>query len=331
MLGCASVLLHYGMVNWISQQLAAPGRAAHASNIAPLPTTVPASAPMIAQLRLSDALPVTAPPQAYVQPRLKSAARTIATAVPVQTPAQEQVQAPPPPQPPQPQTQGYQVMLPPSAELTFDVTRMVANDGVEGAVLTGRGGISWQHGNGKYRMHAMASVMKDAVLDLFQLSSDGEIGETGIIPRTMAEKRGGRAPIATHFNGEQQHITFSASSERVALQPGAQDSVTFVMQLAAIARANSAQLAHGVEIQVAGGREAQNHRFILAGQEQLQTAMGSIATWRVQRPAPPGSYNAQWEIWLAPDYHWYPVQLRSTEANGTVTLQTIRQIEIKEN
>jgi len=47
----------------------------------------------------------------------------------------------------------------------------------------------------------------------------------------------------------------------------------------------------------------------------------------VTRPPRPGLYNSTLELWFAPAYHWYPVQIRNTEPNGAVTTQTASKIQ----
>ncbi|QYF94698.1 DUF3108 domain-containing protein [Massilia sp. PAMC28688] len=222
---------------------------------------------------------------------------------------------------------GYRVSLPPSADLAFAVTRVEAG----GARWSGEGEMRWQWQDDGYRLHSLVQVAREQGSTVVELSSEGTVGEGGMAPRRMAEKRPGRAWTATHFDHGRGRITFSASQAQAALAAGAQDSASLVMQLAGIARAGSAQLEQGVRILVATAREAREFDFVVTAQEEIETEMGRIAAWRLARPVPPGSYNALLELWLAPDQHWYPVQLRSTEANGTVTTQTVRRIVIKEN
>ena len=211
----------------------------------------------------------------------------------------------------------YRTSLPPSAELTLDVACTEA----QGAFWTGEAVLQWSRTGPSYRLHYSG--------DLAEMASEGRLGATGIIPRTMTEKRRNRARTATHFD-ERGDITFSAAQTAVPMQSGAQDRVSLPMQLAAIARADAGQLAAGVDILVGAQRGASVYRFVVQGQEDIDTGIGKLATWRLARVVQPGSYDARLEIWLAPEHEWYPVQLRSTEANGTVTTQTIRKIVAKD-
>jgi hypothetical protein len=146
----------------------------------------------------------------------------------------------------------------------------------------------------------------------------------------MTEKRRGRAMTATHFNRQEGTLTFSASSLKYPLVPGAQDKASVPLQMTAIARGDSKQLSGNIDILVGEDRDASVFTFTVAGQEQIDTPLGRIATWHLVRPPKPGSYNSRLELWLAPDHGWYPVQIRNVEASGAVTTQTASKIVIQQ-
>ncbi len=242
-----------------------------------------------------------------------------AAAVPVM-----EAPVPVPPVPPAaPAAPSYKVSLPPSAELTLDVTRVDAN----GTTWSGLMAMSWKRSGQAYAMRVEASIsMVFTRVNLLSLTSEGSIDSHGIVPRMATEKRRGKAQTATHFKEDEGLITFSAVESRFPLLPGVQDKATVPFQLAGIARADSSQLSGGVEIQVGEERSAPMFNFVVVGQEDIDTAIGKLATWHLSRPPRPGSYNSRLDIWLAPAHNWYPVQLRNTEANGAVTTQTISKI-----
>ncbi len=213
----------------------------------------------------------------------------------------------------------YKVSLPPSAQLRFDVVRVDTN----GSAGAGHAVLDWRHGGGQYRI-TMTGEVAGAVP--VELASEGATGVGGMVPRTMNAQRGGKAGTATHFNVQRGRITFSASEGSVAMAPGTQDKASLPLQLAGIARAGRRQLGAGLEILVAEEKDAGVLRFEVVGQEEIDTRMGRIATWRLSQSPIPGTYKARLEVWLAPGHDWYPVQLRSTEANGTVTTRTINEI-----
>ena len=346
----ASVLLHYVAIDWAGAQLALP--VSRAAAIEPPANAIiaalhapPVQAPSAAAPAMSKPALRKAPPAARAPAAASSdpVAETGAAEAPppVQSPASEDAALEAPPElAPELATEAapevapelaaepaprYKVSLPPSAQLTLDVERTDA----KGASWSGQAVMDWRREGDAYRMSVVASITMLVTINLVELTSVGMLGPDGINPRTMLEKRRNRAQTATHFNQEQGRITFSASQASHPLAPGAQDKATFPMQLAGIGRASVAQFGSDIELLVGEEKDASLFRFVVLGQEEIDTAMGRLATWRLMRPPLPGSYSSRLDVWLAPGHNWYPVQLRSTEANGAITTQTIRKIVVQ--
>jgi hypothetical protein len=225
-----------------------------------------------------------------------------------------------------PVTRHYKVDMPPSADIKLDVARTDAN----GTKWSGDALLSWRVTPSSYRVQVEAGIgVLFAHVNLLTLTSEGTVGDEGFVPTLMTEKRRGRAMTATHFNRQDGTLTFSASAAKYPLVPGAQDKASVPLQLTAIARADPKQLSGNIDILVGEDRDASVFTFMVAGQEQIDTRLGRIATWHLVRPPKPGSYNSRLELWLAPGYGWYPVQIRNVEASGAVTTQTVNNIAIK--
>ncbi|NHZ88409.1 DUF3108 domain-containing protein [Massilia sp. CCM 8733] len=302
----------------------APARPRPAPKALPLPAAPLPEASAEADAGPADGAGETA--DAAAAPNQASAAEV----APAVAPASEPPEPPEPPPvaevpPPEPVKPALKVSLPPSAELNFDVARTDRDGGTWSGLST----ISWKQAAGAYKLSMEASVsVLLARLNLVLLNSEGTVGAGGIVPRITTEKRRGKSQTATHFGGPDGKITFSASERSYPMVPGAQDKATFLMQLAAIGRADSAQFASGVELFVGEEKDANPFGFVLVGQDNINTPMGPLATWHLARPPRPGAYNSRLDIWLAPAHNWYPVQIRNTESNGSVTTQTIRKILI---
>ena len=220
----------------------------------------------------------------------------------------------------------YRVDMPPSARIMLDVARRDA----DGTRWHGEAEMAWQIKDGRYSMKVEAGIsVLVARVNLVALHSEGSIGEAGFVPALMTEKRRGRAQTVTQFRDGR--ITFSASPQGFDLTSGAQDKATVPLQLAAIARADSGQLAGGVEIQVGEDKDASVFRFTVLGQEQLDTRLGRIQAWRLSRPPKAGAYASRLDIWLAPAHGWLPVQISNIESSGAVTTQTVNKITITES
>jgi len=230
------------------------------------------------------------------------------------------------PPPAAPEARHYKVDMPPSADITLEVARTDAN----GTKWSGDALLSWRVTPSSYRVQVEAGIrVMFAHVNLLTLVSEGTVGDEGFVPALMTEKRRGRAMTATHFNRQDGTLTFSASAAKYPLVPGTQDKASVPLQLAAIARGDSKQLSGNIDILVGEDRDASVFTFTVAGQEQIDTPLGRIATWHLVRPPKPGSYNSRLELWLAPAYGWYPVQIRNVEASGAVTVQTVKTIETK--
>ncbi|WEF32641.1 DUF3108 domain-containing protein [Pseudoduganella chitinolytica] len=242
-------------------------------------------------------------------------------------PAQAPEPAPAPPAAPAPEVPAagrrFRVNVPPPAAFELEVQRTDA----DGRKWSGVADMRWQTDGSTYKVGLNVGIsMLIARVDLLALISEGTIDDAGIAPVKMTEKRRTRSMTATHFHPDERRITFSASAASVPLLAGAQDKATVPFQLAAIGRGDVNQFAGDIDIQVGEDRGATIYRFQLVGEEELETRMGRLVTWRLARPPRPGSYNARLDIWLAPSLDWYPVQIRNTEGNGAVTTQTVTKI-----
>lgn len=267
------------------------------------------------------------PPMAAAEPDVPASAEAGPAAAEAQagaTPAPAAVESAQPAQEAAPEgVRRWKVDLPPSAKLELDVKRRDA----DGTNWSGSGSISWQQDGMSYKAAQEVGIsLLIARVNLLEVASEGTIDDYGIAPARFTEKRRNRSATNTHFNQQEQKITFSASERTVPLLSGAQDRATVPFQLAGIGRADVNQYGQDIDILVGEDRKAEIYRFQLVGEEELETQMGKLVTWHMARPPRPGSYNAKLEIWLAPSQDWYPVQIRNTEANGAITTLTVTRI-----
>jgi hypothetical protein len=354
-LGAAILLLHWLAFRWLGGQLATPhARVAGEEPMiilaqlrppAPQRAAVPPararhSRPPPRRVRASAPPPSASPPEPSPAdaPQLADAAEPGPASGDGQGSAQagageppavvQSLQAEPAPAAPAPATPApptYKVDMPPAADITLDVARVDA----DGTKWSGEALLSWKLAGGRYKVNVEAGLrVVFARVNLLVLTSEGAVADSGFAPQTMTEKRRGRSLTATHFNRPDGSITFSASSNSYPLAAGAQDKASVPLQLAAIARADPAQLSRGIDILVAEDRDASVFHFEVLGQEQIDTRLGRLQTWHLSRPPKPGSYNSRLDIWLAPGRGWYPVQIRNLEASGAVTTQTVNNIEM---
>jgi hypothetical protein len=228
----------------------------------------------------------------------------------------------------------FKLRVPESAEMQMEITHTKVN----GNPTTGVGSLTWERANGKYRLSIEAGInLLITNLNLLTITSEGHIDLFGLTPVISNDIRRTRPATAIHFNHTEKTISFSASDKIVAMENGAQDAVSVLLQLAAIGNAKEAQLTPGREftIQVAEGRDATPFLFRVIGEEEIESKLaaetGKLMTIHISRPPKPGFYNSQLDIWFAPSLGWYPVQIRNTESNGNITNQVVVALKQKIN
>lgn len=268
----------------------------------------------------ADGVPGGAGVEPVAAPAAPAPPKTAAPAPPVpETPAP----AAEPAAPAALEVRRYTIDMPPPATITLDVARTDK----DGAEWSGEAMLAWQLNDDTYKIQVEAGIrVVFTRVNLVVLHSEGAVAATGFAPIRMTEKRRGRSLTATHFNWGENKLTFSASQAAYPLAPGAQDKASIPLQLSAIARGDAKQLSGDIDILVGEDRDASVYRFRVVGQEEIDTRLGKLQTWRLTRPPLPGSYKSTLDIWLAPQHGWYPVRIRNTEANGAVTTQTVNNI-----
>lgn len=235
-------------------------------------------------------------------------------------------------EPPSEEVQEFTLRILESADMELDLERTTVN----GSSSNGVGKIMWRVNliDNTYTLSIQAGLnMLVTTLNLYKITSEGELGGFGLFPLKMTESRLSKAETATHFNRETNQVSFSASTKKVPMEIGIQDKASVMMQLAAIGYSNAEQMKTGQEfiVQVAEERGVAMFSFIVAGEElidsQLDPQAEKILAVHLVRPPKLGSYNSKLEIWLAPSLGWYPIQIRNTESNGTTTTQKVRKLQ----
>ncbi len=159
----------------------------------------------------------------------------------------------------------------------------------------------------------------------WQRVSRGGFDAAGLAPLRYAEGAHGREARAVNFERQAGRITFSGPAIEHELLPGAQDRLSWIIQLAGIAQAQPAVLAPGgqIELYVAGTRgDAQTWRFDVQGAEWLTPIAGAPAVPTVAlRREPVRPYDTRVEIWLDPARSYLPLRLRLSTVPGPDALE----------
>ena len=159
---------------------------------------------------------------------------------------------------------------------------------------------------------------------LLALHSAGAFDGAGLAPLRHTDGRRGRSPQAANFRRDEGRVTFSGPQVTQPLAPGAQDRLSWMLQLAAIAAADPSLVAPGGRISfvVVGVRgEADVWTFVHVADETLALAGGSVPAVRLLR-LPAHAYDTRAEIWLAPGQHYLPLRAHlSNPPSGRDALQ----------
>jgi Protein of unknown function (DUF3108) len=184
-----------------------------------------------------------------------------------------------------------------------------------GQPRSGSGTLEWTTDGRDYELRLEASLL----ITLLSQTSAGTLSTDGLEPKRFSDKRIRRSEKAAHFQRDSGRITFSANLTETPLLRGAQDRLSILMQLAAMAAGDPVQFAQGgnVPVQVVGTDDAESWMFVVEGEETIQVPAGESAALRVVRN-PRKEFDARLEVWLAPSLGYLPARIRQTESNGNV-------------
>lgn len=136
------------------------------------------------------------------------------------------------------------------------------------------------------------------------LESLGRTGAAGLAPERFALQRGGQDRQAVNFDAEERRVSFSASPARLDLPDGAQDRLSWWLQLSALVQASNAPGGRW-RVWVAGLRgELREWVF-----EAVAAEPDDAGTLHLRRQ-PLGPHDPGVELWLDPARGYWPVRLR---------------------
>ncbi len=155
-------------------------------------------------------------------------------------------------------------------------------------------------------------------VDAMWLVSRGGFDAAGLAPERFVDRRRGRDRHAANFDRAAARITYSGPQTTHPLPPGAQDRLSWMVQLPAIIDADPARFAAAgtrVPIFISGARgDAGVWIFVVEG---LQP-QGLRLTREPRRP-----YDTQVEVWLDPARHHLPVRARLATPPAGETLELL--------
>ena len=260
----------------------------------------PAPAPtVLAQAPAAEEPPVDEPREAEAAP---AAASAPAEPTPEPAPAGPPGDAPP----------VYATRVPPAAVLRYELRR---------GLLTGQGLLSWRPGPERYELEIEGTAFGVPVLGW---ASNGGFDAAGLAPLRFVDRRRGRDVRAANFQRDKGVITWSSVAGELPLPAGAQDRLSWMLQLAAIIEAQPGRFVSGTRVVmlVTGARgDADLWAFGVSGVEGVDVVGQRVEGTLALRREPRKPYDTQVEVWLDPARHHLPVRLKLSTAGGGESLE----------
>ena len=206
----------------------------------------------------------------------------------------------------------------PPADRTEIAPSTVLRYRVERGARTGSAVLDWRVVDAAYEAR-LEIVYDDSGRGALRQFSIGGFDAAGIAPLRYTDRRVRGGMQAANFVREAGAVTFSGPSTRLALAAGAQDRLSWILQLAAVARADPARAVAGGEIAfpVIGTRgDQRTWRFRFEAWETVADGAGAwidAAKW-IREPSEP--YDTRVEVWLDPARHHLPARLRMGPPSG---------------
>ena len=208
----------------------------------------------------------------------------------------------------------YATRLPPAGTWHYRLQR---------GVVVGHAELRWSRAaDERYELQLQGSV---AGVTLLEWSSQGQLDAAGIAPERFAVRRRGRDRLAANFQRDAVKITFSGPTYELPLLPGAQDRLSWMVQLPAIVAAAPEHFGAGARIVlfVAGARgDADVWTFVVQGTERL----GETPALKLVRE-PQRLYGIRAEVWLDPAAQYLPLRVVQTPSGGGAALELQREVE----
>lgn len=206
----------------------------------------------------------------------------------------------------------YATRTPPPFRLNYALKR---------GAMSGQAELSLKRPGAAYELELKGTVLGMEVLGM---SSRGSFGAQGFMPERFVDRRRGKDRLAANFDHAAGRITYSGPPVAQPLLPGAQDRLSWMVQLAAILEAAPARYPAGsrIAMSVSGARgDVDTWTFIVQGRQRISLPGGAVVdTLRLTRE-PRRPYDTQVETWMDPAQHHLPVRARLTVLPGGETLE----------
>jgi hypothetical protein len=270
------------------------------------PETVPAVVPAAVPTAQASEAPKSVDVPAQASPVSEAAPAAL---LPVAQPTEPRAAPAADDDPPPPV---YATRVPPPFRLTYALRR---------GALSGQAELTLQRAGSGYELELKGTALG---LEVLGLRSQGSLGPHGLMPERFVDRRRGRDRLAANFDHGAGRITYSGSAASQPLGLGAQDRLSWMVQLAAILEAAPARHGTGsrIAVSVSGARaDVDTWTFIVQDRQRLSLPGGAVVEALRLKREPRRPYDTQVEVWMDPAQHHLPVRARLTVLPGGETLE----------
>ena len=211
----------------------------------------------------------------------------------------------------------YRTQMPPPATLRYDLRR---------GFISGSGELIWRLAGKHYELRLEGRA---AGLNLLTQTSQGELDDAGIAPQRYTDQRLRGGVQAANFQRDRGKITYSGPRTEFPLPVGAQDRLSWMIQLGAVVSAEPQRAIPGGKVMffVSGARgDADVWTFRYVAAESVETNAGPVSAVKFTRD-PRKAYDTLVEVWLDPARHHVPVRAKlSAPPNGDALELVLREV-----
>jgi hypothetical protein len=265
------------------------------------PASAPASAPE--------------PSASAPEPPVVQAAAAPSAPAPVEAPATTTEPAPSPEASAAPSSPasaaGPSFEWPPSTRLTYTLAGNYRGE------VHGNARVQWVRAGARYQVHLDVAIGPSfAPLITRRMTSDGELGEGGLVPQRYDEatKLPFQSPrrLTVQFTAPGQVVLANGSLREVPAS--VQDTASQFVQLTWLftTRPELLRVGNTIEMPLALPRRVDRWHYDVVAQERLPTPVGEIETFHLKprraEQRPRGELSA--EVWFAPSLQYLPVRIR---------------------
>lgn len=180
--------------------------------------------------------------------------------------------------------------------------------------------------------YRIVSVTKPVgLLALFQpetivVTSEGEIGETGLLPRhfTHRRTRGTEKNSSADFDWNRKELALSNHDgiKLLALPPLTQDRLSIMYQFVIQPPRGKLEL----QFNMTNGHKLEEYRYQLNPAQTVSVPFGDLRSYYLYTPPQKTKWKSQ--IWLAVDHGFVPCKVVATEDDGAQLVQVLRTLNM---